>query len=384
MSGAGDNSNADALAARLAAFFAGRGYAKVEPAMLLAAEAVLDHMGEDIRRRLVITSAPDGTELALRPDFTLPVALWQIENGPPEGGRYSYSGLAFRFPQEGDRLRTSAEFRQVGIESFGAADAGVADADILAAAIEALAEGGIDRPALVMGDVAIFAALVDALALGEVWTARLTRLFWRHRVTGDIAGALTRGREVGPASEALGRSLARMDRADARAVIGEVMAIAGVGGAGGRDAHEIAARFAHKAREAEGEKPGDEIGQLVERYLAIDVAAGDAVAVLGRFAGDAGLDLGRAIDTLGRRLELARARGVAVGEARFATAAGRRIEYYTGFVFEARARHHEDFGAVASGGRYDGFLADLGAAVALPAVGCSIYVDRVAAAGGES
>jgi ATP phosphoribosyltransferase regulatory subunit len=377
--------SAQTLSARLAAFFVARGYRSVEPAMLLPAETVLDHMGEDIRRRLVITTAPDGSEFALRPDFTLPLALWQIENGPAAGGRYSYSGYAFRFPPPGDATRKSAEFRQVGIEDFGAADAVDADAGTVAAAVAALGECGLGVPALTIGDVSLFAALVDVLELGEVWSARLRRRFWRHRTTGDIAAVLAPDRAgAGGREAALGLALSHMDREDACAVIGEVMAIAGVGGAGGREAGEIAARFAQKAREAQGERPGAEVGALIERYLDIEVAAGGAVAAVSRFAAEAGLDLDEPIAALSARLDLVAKHGVSLADATFQTAAGRRIEYYTGFVFEARARGREDLGPVAGGGRYDRFLADLGAPRPMPAVGCSIYVDRVAAVTGAA
>ncbi|NND48846.1 MAG: hypothetical protein HKN60_01195, partial [Rhizobiales bacterium] len=347
-------------------------------------EIVLDHMGEDIRRRLVITTAPDGTEFALRPDFTLPLALWQIEKGSPQGGRYAYSGYAFRFPTSGDKSRVSAEFRQVGIEDYGSDDAAEADAQAVVRAMAALEEGGLTLPRLTIGDVSIFAALVDCLALGEVWSARLRRRFWRHRETGDIAAALSSTQDNATDSEAaLGMALARMDRDDARSVIGEVLAIAGADGAGGRGADEIAARFAQKAREAQGEVPGPEIGALIDRYLDIEVEAGEAVVQLKAFAADGGIDLDQPIADLEIRLELIEKQGFSLNAATFSTAAGRRIEYYTGLVFEARARDWEDLGPIAGGGRYDSFLTDLGAPQPLRAVGCSIYADRLAMVLGE-
>ena len=65
----------------------------------------------------------------------------------------------------------------------------------------------------------------------------------------------------------------------------------------------------------------------------------------------------------------------------------RGLEYYTGPVFEAELTFpvtNEDgqvvrFGSVAGGGRYDTLLSDMGAPVAVPAVGCAIHTDRLKA-----
>jgi histidyl-tRNA synthetase len=41
----------------------------------------------------------------------------------------------------------------------------------------------------------------------------------------------------------------------------------------------------------------------------------------------------------------------------------------------------KDLGPIAIGGRYDNFFTDLGSPVKVPAVGCSVYVDRLLMAG---
>ena len=55
---------------------------------------------------------------------------------------------------------------------------------------------------------------------------------------------------------------------------------------------------------------------------------------------------------------------------------GRSLEYYTGFVFQVEAG---DGVQVAGGGRYDDLLADMGAGLSVPAVGCAIHCDRLLA-----
>ena len=50
------------------------GYRRVAPPILQLAEPFLDLSGEDIRKRMYLTSAPGGEELCLRPDLTIPVS----------------------------------------------------------------------------------------------------------------------------------------------------------------------------------------------------------------------------------------------------------------------------------------------------------------------
>jgi ATP phosphoribosyltransferase regulatory subunit len=64
----------DARAEALVAHYERAGYARVAPAILQPAEPFLDTSGEDIRRRMFLTSDPDGRELCLRPDLTIPVS----------------------------------------------------------------------------------------------------------------------------------------------------------------------------------------------------------------------------------------------------------------------------------------------------------------------
>ena len=64
----------DARAETLVSSYERAGYARVAPAMLQPAEPFLDLSGEDIRRRMYLTTAPDGDEFCLRPDLTIPVS----------------------------------------------------------------------------------------------------------------------------------------------------------------------------------------------------------------------------------------------------------------------------------------------------------------------
>src|SRR5919109_3526888 len=87
----------EARAEALLASFERAGYARVAPAMLQPAEPFLDLSGEDIRKRMYLTTDPHGRELCLRPDLTIPVSreyLGSSEAGRPQG--FCYLGPVFR------------------------------------------------------------------------------------------------------------------------------------------------------------------------------------------------------------------------------------------------------------------------------------------------
>src|SRR6059058_5557574 len=71
------------------------GFVRVEPAVLQPTAPFLDMSGEDIRGRLFLTAGPDGEELCLRPDYTIPVCLLHLAGEAGEA-RVSYLGPVFR------------------------------------------------------------------------------------------------------------------------------------------------------------------------------------------------------------------------------------------------------------------------------------------------
>jgi ATP phosphoribosyltransferase regulatory subunit len=168
-------STTDARAETLAGAYERAGYARVAPAMLQPAEPFLDLSGEDIRKRMYLTTAPGGAEYCLRPDLTIPVARDYLASplaGKPTG--FCYLGPVFRHRKDGP-----SEFLQLGIESFGRDDRAAADAEMLALALEATAQYGVAKPLVQIGDVALFAALIEALDLAPAWKRRLIKDFNR-------------------------------------------------------------------------------------------------------------------------------------------------------------------------------------------------------------
>ena len=348
--------------------FLAAGFARIEPAILHPAAIFLDMSGEAIRGRLFLTSGASGEELCLRPEYTIPVCRAYLAS--PDAGRvaqYAYLGPVFRAHVEG------GERAQTGLESFGRRDAEAADAEVFALAMEAAAEAGAPLQAR-LGDARLFERVLESLALPEVWRRRLRR----GVAHGKSLSAILDGR--GPAMLAQPGVLAAMERADhagARALVEDLLAIAGIDAVGGRTASEIADRFLEQAALRSGEPIEAEKRQALEAFLKISGDPDEAAAALRALADDAKLDLDRGLDAFELRNGFIAARGVKIDEARFSAAFVRDFEYYTGFVFEAADPAVPGAKPALSGGRYDGLMRRLGAGGDTPAVGAAIALDRL-------
>jgi ATP phosphoribosyltransferase regulatory subunit len=349
--------------------FLAAGFRRIEPPILHPASIFLDMSGEEIRGRLFLTADAAGQELCLRPEYTIPVCRAYLDSD--KAGRvaeYSYLGPVFRAQAEG-----GGERAQTGLESFGRKDADAADAEIFSLAMEAAAAAG-GKLAARLGDAGLFDALLSALALPDVWRRRLRRGLAQGR---DLAAILD-GRSPSPlAQPGVLAAMESADHAGARALVEDLLAIAGIDSVGGRSASEIADRFLEQAALRSGDAVGIEQRQALESYLAVSGDPDVAADKLRRLAGAAKLDLGAALDAFERRNGFIAARGVAIEETRFSAAFMRDFEYYTGFVFEARDPARPGSRPALAGGRYDGLARKLGAKEDIPAVGAAITLDRL-------
>jgi ATP phosphoribosyltransferase regulatory subunit len=352
--------------------FAEAGYAHAEPAILQPADPFLDMSGEDIRKSLYLTTDASGEELCLRPDLTIPVArdyLASPQAGQPAG--FSYLGPVFRY-----RQGTPSEFQQAGIESFGRQDRAAADAEMLALGLEATAAFGLSDIEIRTGDVALFAALIEALDLYPVWKRRLMKDFNRKiSLTHDLDRLTLAESPVRNEYEGVLAALAGSDRKAALALVTDLMSIAGATNVGGRSVAEIADRFLEQSTLKGGALPRDAL-VLIKRFLAISGDPDDALQQLRKLASDAKLNITAAIDEFESRIGFMAARGIDTTKTRFSTSFGRGVDYYTGFEFELHRKGNGTEPLVA-GGRYDGLLTQLGSATPIPAVGFSIWIEAL-------
>jgi ATP phosphoribosyltransferase regulatory subunit len=360
-------------------------YQRIAPPVLQPAEPFLDLGGEDIRRRMFLTSDPDGRELCLRPDLTIPVSCDYLKSpraGKPAG--FCYLGTVFRH-----REGAPAEFLQVGIESFGRADKAAADAEMLALGLEATKQYGVPAPEIRMGDVALFGAFIDGLDLAPVWRRRLKKDFNRKASLAHDLDQLTLAPANGSKEyQGVLAALAGSDPKAAHHLVTDLLSIAGIATVGGRSVAEIADRFLEQSAINAPTRLPRETRALIERFLSLQGDPDEAAAELRALAADAKLDgaLEAALDLFETRTGFLVTRGIDARKIKFSTAFGRRIDYYTGFVFELhdpRAKNLTSNPLVA-GGRYDNLLARLGAPVQIPAVGFAAAIEDLIACGGAS
>jgi ATP phosphoribosyltransferase regulatory subunit len=356
--------------APLRALFADAGYPFVEPPVVHPASVFVDLLGEDLRRRLYLTSGVDGTELALRPDYTIPVALHHLATGEAKRkANYAYIGPVFRIRDDGP-----GEFLQAGVESLGRTDRLDADADVLRLAFAAAATLGLGKPKVRIGDSALFAALLDALDLNAPWRKRLARAFGDAKrlkalIPRSSRGTAANGKSA-PASPAAEKSRVRR-------LVETRLAETGLATVGGRTAEEIAERAIEKQALALG--IGARAAAILIRFLAIAGTPAEALADLAALASEEKLDLAKSTDRFAKRAEAFVAHGIDDARLTFAADFGRRLDYYTGFVFEFDGRNRSA-GPLVGGGRYDRMMAHIpgaGARESVPAVGFSIWLDRI-------
>ena len=370
----------DARAETLVASYERAGYARVAPALLQPAEPFLDLSGEDIRRRMYLTTAPDGSEFCLRPDLTIPVSrdyLASSAAGNPAG--YCYLGPVFRH-----RTDAPAEFLQAGIESFGRSDKAAADAEMLSLGLEATAHYGLTLPDIQIGDVALFAGLIAGLDLPPAWKRRLIKDFNRKTNLAQDLDRLVLGcNNARPEYQGVLAALAGSDPKGAHALITDLLSIAGINAVGGRSIGEIAGRFLEQSALGASAKLPRDVRGLIERFLAIQGNPDEAAAALRALARDAKMApaLEPALDHFETRTGFLEARGVDVKRVRFSTAFGRGFDYYTGMVFELTDPQRTGDPLVA-GGRYDDLLTRLGAPEPIAAVGFAVWIERLAVYGG--
>jgi ATP phosphoribosyltransferase regulatory subunit len=374
-------------AERIMGVFARAGYERVAPSFIQPAEIFLDQIGEALRNRTYVFTDPDGQELCLRPDLTIPAARIYMERNPQSGAeaRYCYNGPAFRYqPGEPDALRPR-ELRQAGLENFGAPDREQADAEVLGLVLEAIRLAGLRGFDIRCGDLGLFRALLGALPIPARWRHRLMHAFWRqdsfHQVLRRLAepAAPLADKDVA----ALAASLDPADRLGAEQEVAAFIEAGSIALLGARNLGEITERLLAAAADMREQPLSGKVVGLVESYLAISGPPDAAIAAIAALTAQAGIDLSGPLEACRRREALLREADIAPGSMQFAADFGRQFEYYSGFVFQIELPGRGIAGQIAGGGRYDGLLASIGAERDAPAIGSAIHTERLLAARGS-
>ncbi len=231
------------------------------------------------------------------------------------------------------------EFLQAGIESLGRTDRITADADVLALAIDSrrLSTGSTQPDDAAS---AIWAAVLGgdrcarhrAVSGSGGWRApSATRRGSRRRSRGSRAASRPR-RPPMPASSRRSTAPTMRRRTGSSRTCST---IAGIRSVGGRSAGEIADRFLEQSSLAAGAGLDDRARAVIDRFLAVSGAPqrrSPRCATLRRRRGSSPSIA--VLDSFEKRSSGLARRGIDLGRLAFSSAFGRRLDYYTGFVFE--------------------------------------------------
>lgn len=361
----------DSRRATLLSHFHDAGYKAVETPILGPSATFFDFSGEAIRSRLFVTSDAAGRELCLRPEYTIPVCLAYLDTDAGKQADYAYCGPVFRAEEGGP-----GQFLQAGLESFGRSDAAAADAEILVLALQGAAKAGFADIDVQLGDAGLLQDVVEALQLPPAWQRRLKRALDKGLGIAALDGNVL---PAGIDHSGVIAALTGTDQQGARALVEDLLSIAGIASVGGRSAAEIADRFLTQVAAKASPAFGSEQRQVLERYLAIAGHPDDVSHELRTLAAEAGLDLERSLALFDERTNFIAVHDLEVERLIFDASFARNLDYYTGFVFEARHAGTDPATAevVVGGGRYDRLAQSLGSAQPIPAVGASIWVERL-------
>ncbi|MBI1383958.1 MAG: ATP phosphoribosyltransferase regulatory subunit [Rhizobiales bacterium] len=371
----------EAQASVLMQVFKGAGFEHVAPAIIQPADVFLDVIGEALRGRTYVFTDPDGEELCLRPDITVPTCRLYLERHPAADrkAKYCYNGPAFRFQPGGVTESHPREFRQAGIESFGDTAKVKAEVEVFALALEALGKAGLKAFRVRLGDLGIMRALLDAIEMPERWRRRLAASFWRQEAFRSELMRLG-GQAPWPVPDGTGDLLARLtpdDQEANEASVAAFLAGQGIEIVGNRTVAEVAANLAELAADL-GEKPlGAPVIALIDDCLGVKGPPRVAGARLKDLTRERHIDLEAAIEGYMQRLDRLAKTGIDWSETEFSAQFGRDLEYYTGFVFQVEVALFGARGHLAGGGRYDSLLGDIGAPAEVPGVGLAIHTERL-------
>jgi ATP phosphoribosyltransferase regulatory subunit len=360
--------------AAIMAVFERAGFEHIAPDIIQPADIFLDRSGEDIRARTFVFNDPQGNELCLRPDLTVPACRYHLSHAttPETETRYCYLGTAFRFP---DELLSPQEFNQAGIEWYGGDDTIEQEARVIKLTVSALEAAGLSKLKVTLGDLGLFNALLNDMPMPDRWRRRLRHQFWRplaFRSLMDVFAKPSAARRT-----SISEYVDAMANRNALEATANLLAQKQLTLVSDRSLADIASRLAEKYADRSEQPLDSAMLQKIETYLAVAGSVTDVAEPLAKLGGTKSFDT--ALAHFINRTEALEEQGLNPRRFHFNANFGRDLEYYTGLVFQVEVDTRNAPLAVAGGGRYDTLLHDLGARSHIPAVGCAIHTERVKA-----
>jgi ATP phosphoribosyltransferase regulatory subunit len=260
-----------------------------------------------------------------------------------------------------------SEYVQAGVELLGQIDPEQSLDEVLTFARRALGVYRLTSPAIRLGGVGLFEAILAAAQMPDVWRPRIRARFGHpdamSRLLDRLADSHT-GKPDTPSDP--------IDRESLTEYIGEQMVAGGFNPSDGRHPEEVAERYYEKQALAAAHVPLPTI-DLLRLYLSIEGRASVALDEIEALAAVYKFDLSRPLASLRHHNATLKAL-VPQANVTFDAGFSPRLEYYTGIVFEMLG---EEGAVLATGGQYDRLLQRLGASLPVTAAGCAVWVDRL-------
>jgi len=355
-----------------------RGGQEVALPTLLPAALVLELAGEDVRPRLYFAAGPDGAELCLRADLTIPAALQYVQTAraDDEPAAWVCEGTVFRAPKPGEDR--APEFIQIGLERFGDSDRIEADVTVFLAAWEACQAAGERKLCVRLCDGGLLPHIIAKAELPEPWGSALSEVA-SHK--GALKRVLAQATGNGPRRQisALERTIAELDGERARSTVAEVLTLANLSLPGNRQLSHVADRLAARAKRAIAKPLAPELAETLSKLISLSsqgsvTASLDECVVLAAKLGVGLMDWRQAWTLRLDRIQ--EEAPEALAHAHFEALSPEAFDYYDGMAFDLAA----DPGfvrPVATGGRYDTLVGEISSGRrSARAVGCVIRPAR--------
>jgi ATP phosphoribosyltransferase regulatory subunit len=346
--------------------------------ILLPASMVLELAGESLRPRLFFVTGPDGSELCLRPDLTIPAVVHYIDTAETDNARQAIAckGPVFRAPREGENR--PPEFVQIGLERFGDGDVIAADTAVFCAAWRAC-QAGTSKPLHVrFCDGGLMPHVLANADLDPVWHQALSEHTSHSRAFLAVL-AQASGKIAPRALAVFDRDLVEMTLEDATQKVAQIIDRKQLSLTGARTAQDVARHLILRAQRALAPPLSATISNMLDA-LARFQHQGSRDASM-RHVVDLGAKIG--VDLTGwRDTWLSRFAAIeaeaptALAQCRLDALGEEAFDYYDGMAFDIAVV--QDFARpVATGGRYDRLVGELSlGSRQARAVGCVIRPDR--------
>ncbi len=141
------------------------GYQEIDTPTLEYYDILTKGIGQELKNRMFKLLDADGDIIVLRPDMTTPIARIAATKLRRDGEDfYKFYYLSHVFRKENNDTEDQQEFHQAGIELLGL-DNRLADAEVIAVAIQALLNAGLKKFYIDIGSARFFNSVMDQLPL---------------------------------------------------------------------------------------------------------------------------------------------------------------------------------------------------------------------------